>query len=299
MKKAIIIVSIITVVSLLCVIGFAVAAAATGIPVILNNIPGHIGNIKIGDFISDNFNHTAVEWDYNWDDFVAEESQTKTLDLSQIDTVDISVDAAKLEIVKTQGTTAEILLETSKAAWNHRTFKAEASGSTASIDVSYRDNVNLDLKGIAHTKVTIRLPEKNYKKLKLNLNAGDFSMDSINCDETEVDLNAGNVEINNVSGKKLNITNNAGNAEIHEGCRFTDEIIAKVNAGNISLNIPKDSGFLIKYDCNMGTVMNHLSVDAEEDSDRGEFISKSGTIKYKDESCKIRLSADVGNIDIY
>ncbi len=315
MKKAIAITAIIAAVSLLCVIGFAVGAAAQGVPVVLDSIHGRIGNIDIGNLISQAINDEDVR--LRFDDFTVKDSDKKTLDFSQVDTVNISVDAAKVIIEKTSGNTAEVLLETGNAIPAKRTLKAEVSGSSAVIESLYHNNGNFDVFNLTHTKVTIRLPEKNYSKIKLVLNAGDFSMEDavssnvnlelnagnvnlnrVQGDDFTVTCNAGNIELENVTGKTLRIENNAGNVEVRDDSRFTDKIDGSVNVGNITLRLPKDIGFELQYKAEMGSISNSFGGEDNGHFDIDNPVSKSGTILYGDESCKITLNAEMGNIDI-
>ena len=340
MKKAIVITAVITMCSLLCVIGFGVAAVAIGVPVAAGQIGKivnedvYIAGVDVGQIIDRAF------WDLDYDNesFVADDSTSKTLDMTNVKRVELKVDAARVEITPVEGNTATVTVETFNLTTN-RTLKADVSGDTARIESKYvYDNIT-SISGINRTRVYIKLPQKQYDKVLVTLNAGDLTIQDTACDELELSLNAGNTTIKNatadkitiscdagnvdvktasvtdmeidvdagnvdlrdVKGKTLNVSVNAGNASMTDDSLFTDKIDGKVDMGNIDLKLSKDIGFTLNYESDMGSFLNRFDGKVSMISSgngSNDFISRKGTLEYLDGACDINLKINMGNITI-
>lgn len=340
MKKAIVIVAIVTMCSLLCVIGFGVAAVAIGVPVAAGQISKlinedvHIVGMDVGQVIDRAF----WDWDNDHASFVADDSTSKTLDMTNVKRVEIKVDAARVEIAPVSGNTATVTVETFNLT-TRRTLKAEVSGDTAQIESKYMYDSISGLSGINRTKVYIKLPQKQYDKVLVTLNAGDLTIQdavsaelglklnagnttiknatadkiTISCDagnvdvktasvtDMDIDVDAGNVDLRDVKGKTLNVSVNAGNASMTGDSLFTDKIDGEVDMGNIDLKLSKDIGFTLNYDSDMGSFLNRFDGKTSmisSGNDSNNFISRKGTLEYLDGACQINLKINMGNITI-
>lgn len=338
MKKAIIITAIVTAVSLVCVIGFSIAAAAVGIPAAASQIGKvingeiHIAGLDIGDIIADAFS------DVDDAHFVADDKTTKTLDLTNVNQVEVKVDAARVEITPVEGNTANVTVETSGLK-GKRTLKAEVNGESAVIESKYVFDNIVNVSGVTLTRVYIKLPQKQYNaltvkisagdltlkdtacgKLKLNLDAGNTTILNATADtmtiscsagnvdvktaqvtDVDIEADAGNVDLRDVKGKSLNVSVNAGNASMTGDSVFTDRIQAKVDMGNIDLQLSKDIGFTLNYKSDMGSFLNRFDGKTSiisSGNDSNDFISRKGTLEYLDGACEIDLDINMGNITI-
>ncbi len=339
MKKAVIITAIVTVVSLLCVIGFGIAAVLMGLPVAADQIgriiqgDRSIIGLNIGDFISEVFD--GVDSSVS---FVADDSQSKTLDLSGATRVEIRVDAARVEITPVQGNTATIRLDTAGVVRGKRSLRTEVSGNTAVIE-SRLNGVSVGFTGITHTKLYISLPEKQYEEIMIKLSAGDLSVSNPNCKRldlkldagnttiknaladsmilscdagnidvktatvgtVDIDVDAGNVDLRDVKGKTLNISVDAGNTSLTGNSAFTDAIDAELNMGNIDLKLAEDIGFTLAFEADMGSFLNRFAGKSEMTSfgmNTEDFVSQKGSFEYLDGACAINLKINMGNITI-
>ncbi len=342
MKKAVIITAIITMCSLIFVIGFGVAAVAVGVPVAAGQISRLIGEdidipgVNVGQIIDRAF------WDWDSDNysynFVADDSTSKTLDMTNVQKVEIKVDAARVEILPTESNTATVTVETSSAL-GKRSLKVEASGSTATIESKLLTEKITGFSTINRTKVSIKLPKKQYAEVLVKLSAGDLTIQDTTCDKLElklsagnttiknataekmiidcdagnvdvktagvtdvdIDVDAGNVDLRDVKGKTLNVSVNAGNASMTGNSLFTNQIDGKVDMGNIDLKLSKDIGFTLKYESDMGSFLNQFDGKTSmttSGNGSNNFMSRKGTLEYLDGACAVNLKINMGNITI-
>lgn len=340
MKKAVIITAVITVVSLLCAIGFGIAAAASGIPVAIAQINRFwdfdLHSVYQADELVDRVIGTIDDFTDDFGDATAplDRNTTATLDMSNATRVSIQVDAAQVNILPGDGETATVEVETTSAP-SRRTLNAIVSGDTAIIESRIAKR-SITLSEIVRTKVTVRLPQKTYETVCVEMDAGDLSTENVDCrsltlsldagnavvknttaeDMTvscnagninlqnaaltalSVDVDAGNITLKDVTGETLDATANAGMVSMSGDSLFTKAIDAKVDMGNIELLLSKDLGFTLDYDAQMGNFLNRFDGKTTISSHRGELVSQKGSLSYLDGACTISLKINMGNITI-
>ncbi len=278
MKKAIAVVASITILSLLCVIGFGIAAVAMGLPFAMDRIDRYVDfksfvpYVNVGEIVSETIGVITV------DDFVADQNQKESLDfqnefldLNGITKITIDVDAAKVEIKPITGDIANITVKSVGNTDYKRSLKAQINGKTAVIESHVNNFSSITLN--RRTTVLIELPVKNYDTLAVSLNAGDLSLDSVTCDDFSLKLNAGNMDVKNITAKRATLDSNAGNIEVKD-------IFAK------TLEIDNDAGQVVVHSAK-GDVLKIKD-------NAGNVVIKDGCTF----SEEIEASVNMGNIDI-
>lgn len=145
------------------------------------------------------------------------------------------------------------------------------------------------------SKVTITLPDKEYKNIKINAGVGNVDISGADGDEIKLSAGVGNVTLTDISGKTTKISAGAGNI------RGTDLDLGDFNlsagVGNVDLSGKTND---TKISCGVGNVTMHIKgakSDYNIDEDDAEIHgSGSGS---GDRNYDLKISSGLGDCDIY
>lgn len=320
MKKAVIITSIITVISLLATIGFSMAIAVSGVQMVVNSdyqdIPdvaegildifeNFVPGIDIADELREEIRNGASELEEEVKDGIeniaegniglgalimelsSEENYKhvildKTFDLGELSDIDVNLDAGSVKIIKSETVDKAKISIKSKVNYPFWT-EARCDAGAGGLKIKAKADTNLHNSLL----VTIALPEKEYGKVDINLDAGNVLIDGLNADSYDINVDAGNIGVKDSKGNHIKTRVDAGNIYLDEGNRFAFNVKTEIDAGNISLKVPSDMGYTLNYDVDLGKAF--LGDD---------IISGQGSTIKGDGALQINIKADMGSVSV-
>ncbi len=160
------------------------------------------------------------------------------------------------------------------------TFKSEIKNGVLIIDFNTKNGVIAPRN--AKTSITIKVPEKDYKKLYLKLGTGNTTIKDLKISNIDVEYGTGKLNMNNVKADKLiNIEGVKGTINI------SNSILGSVNA-DLGIGRVDFEGTVngdIDIECGIGDVNINLT--------NPESDFKSSESKYK-----LKINKGIGNLNI-
>ena len=124
--------------------------------------------------------------------------------------------------------------------------------SLGNIDFDY--NVNLNKLNLNLTTGSVNIKDLKCNSFILEGRTGDFSIDTLICEEYGISLNTGSINVSDISGKGY-INNTVGN--IKSGIsNMTGDTEISSSTGDIEVNILKEFDFIINSSCDIGEIKN-------------------------------------------
>lgn len=122
--------------------------------------------------------------------------------------------------------------------------------SLGNIDFDY--NVNLNKLNLNLTTGNVNIKDLKCNSFILEGRTGDFSIDTLICEEYGISLNTGYINVSDISGKGY-INNTVGN--IKSGIsNMTGDTELSSSTGDIEVNILKEFDFIINASCDIGEI---------------------------------------------
>ena len=122
--------------------------------------------------------------------------------------------------------------------------------SLGNIDFGY--NVNLNKLNLNLTTGSVNIKDLKCNSFILEGRTGDFSIDTLICEEYGISLNTGSINVSDISGKGY-INNTVGN--IKSGIsNMTGDTEISSSTGDIEVNILKEFDFIINSSCDIGEI---------------------------------------------
>ena len=122
--------------------------------------------------------------------------------------------------------------------------------SLGNIDFDY--NVNLNKLNLNLTTGSVNIKDLKCNSFILEGRTGDFSIDTLICEEYGISLNTGYINVSDISGKGY-INNTVGN--IKSGIsNMTGDTEISSSTGDIEVNILKEFDFIINSSCDIGEI---------------------------------------------
>lgn len=124
--------------------------------------------------------------------------------------------------------------------------------SLGNIDFDY--NLNLNKLNLNLTTGSVNIKDLKCNSFILEGRTGDFSIDTLICEEYGISLNTGSINVSDISGKGY-INNTVGN--IKSGIsNMTGDTEISSSTGDIEVNILKEFDFIINSSCDIGEIKN-------------------------------------------
>ena len=129
------------------------------------------------------------------------------------------------------------------------TFKSEIKNGVLIVDFNTKDGTVAPKN--AKTSVTIKVPEKEYEKLDLDLGAGDTTLEDLSINTIDIDCGAGELNINNIEADEtFDISGGAGSIDISDS--ITGGLDADLGVGEFNFDGTVNGDIDIK--CGIGDV---------------------------------------------
>lgn len=319
MKKAVIITSIITVLALLCTIGFTVGVAVSGVTLVANSnlstIPDSVMSIldiveefvpalEIEDELRAEIREEIENYDGNMGEVISglfneafdESKYTNTIlqkeyNASEISAIKLNLDLGSVKLVKADGDKAVVTVK-SRGNFNFSDTDATLFNRTLSVKISGGPSMFTkdDFEIANGVLAIIALPEGAYSQLKADIDAGGIFIDGISARVIELDIDAGNAEIRNTKGDVLIADVDAGNIVVGENNRFEQSIDIKADCGNVTLSLPADLGYFLNYKINMGSFTAEQPIGTDS-SLQGNYTNLGG-------GAQVDVKVDLGNVTL-
>ena len=129
------------------------------------------------------------------------------------------------------------------------TFKSEIKNGVLIVDFNTKSGTVAPKN--AKTSVTIKVPEKEYEKLDLDLGAGDTTIEDLSISTIDIDCGAGELNINNIEADEtLDISGGAGSIDISDS--ITGGLDADLGVGEFNFDGTVNGD--IDIECGIGNV---------------------------------------------
>lgn len=264
------------------------------------------GMLCIGSFATGNIKNVTVGEgiDVSDDDDNNSKYDIEKVEVEAFDSFDIDSDVINVEFVE-DDTFAIEYHGKSKPEYSVSngkfTFKSEYKKKRFSIDLHFGELIG----GIRkHNRLIVYTPDAaKFKEGKVEADAGNITLNSLNADKIILSADAGNIDVNESEIGDCNISADAGNIKADESTMksltietsagnikltdlSTDEADIKSDAGNIKADI---IGSRDEYDLKIENDMGNIKIDGQKVHDIEEETGKDK---------KIDIGTDMGNIKI-
>ncbi len=165
-------------------------------------------------------------------------------------------------------------------------LKPDISVNDGELKVKQSGNKPKGINGNYKCNLNIEIPEDaKFGFFKADLNMGNLVVEGFEAEDVDFDLSMGNVEVKELKAENIDIDADMGNVEIFSA-EFK-ELHGEANMGNVVVQSVND---LDDYDIEASTNMGDINID-------GKNVSKN--YNTKGDAGKIRISANMGNVEIY
>ena len=202
---------------------------------------------------------------------------------------DISIEASDsdVRIIKSKDNDQEAIKIT---CYENESFMYEIGNNDNCLRIYERDtrkwynrifNLNFE-----ENELTVIIPEKDWKDIKVTTSSGDVNVDGLNFDSVIFDTSSGNIKAKNTSAsRKLSLTSTSGDV-LAENCTAKD-VILQSTSGDLSTE--KVTAYnKVSLECTSGDIeATELSVGNDLN-----VKSTSGDISFTDTVCKNKFVSD-------
>lgn len=173
------------------------------------------------------FIHIFNRGNFSWN-VRGSRSVSDTVELSgDVDTIKVDIDHAGITVAYGDDVHVEYTLP--------ENMVPEIELKDGTLSVLQKNSVRIGGSGWGDYSIMIVIPEETkIEKLDLNLDAGNFEIADIPCEDVKIKCDAGNIELDNIESKDMKIDVDAGNIELTDVS--ADNVNVKADAGNIQLN---------------------------------------------------------------
>ncbi|TXL65096.1 DUF4097 domain-containing protein [Cerasibacillus terrae] len=208
------------------------------------------------------------------------------------DTINISVDSAKIELIPTNEKNAILEYRTNYSDYN---FSSEVKNSTLEVhvDMNQKKLFRFDFfsKGSA---LKLYIPKKQYESLQIESDNGRIMIEEIDVKTADIRTDNGRIEINNMASD--NLTANSNNGRINLANVDASTVTTKSSNGKIVLNHVTGT---LSSKTNNGSI-SLITEDLERSID---FKTDNGKIEIQTEkeptNVIFDLKTDNGSIDVF
>lgn len=208
------------------------------------------------------------------------------------DTINISVDSAKIELIPTNEKNAILEYRTNYSDYN---FSSEVKNSTLEVhvDMNQKKLFRFDFfsKGSA---LKLYIPKKQYESLQIESDNGRIMIEGIDVKTADIRTDNGRIEINNMASD--NLTANSNNGRINLANVDASTVTTKSSNGKIVLNHVTGT---LSSKTNNGSI-SLITEDLERSID---FKTDNGKIEIQTEkeptNVIFDLKTDNGSIDVF
>lgn len=196
----------------------------------------------------------------------------QTLDAQAVTRLEVETTATDIELYPSQDQQihVEVTGEANRSFADELSLEAKASGHEARIILESPDNFSdVDL---SKHRLTIRIPQKVYERIKVSSNLGDLQVKQLKTNELKLSAKQADISAADIIGNEQEYETKVGNISA-DG--VSGKIKAEANQGNVSLT------------------MKEITQDIEVRGDVSEVSLKSGSFP---ESYRLSLTTDNGEI---
>lgn len=316
MKKTIITLAVLFVISLICTVCFGTALGSQAI----------VGFFR-DDGVLDSWVDRVEDWGEaavrvnDLDDILDEGSKaylfdSKEVELSAGDTLFLDVDCGDVRILRGTDDTVKATLE-QYSKRNNPTTKYELKVENES---TLRLTAQSNTRGVS-ARLTVYLPQQlsdlrvevdigdvylenlAADALSVQLDTGDLDLKNVTADTLSVKLNTGDLDLERITAKNIALDVKTGDIDIDRSVTASEALTLDCACGDVDFELPETAPFSLEYTVRMG--------DAEIDSSvRQEYIrsvNRSGaqcegtlarTASDAETASVITLRIDVGDLEI-
>ncbi|MCR5728931.1 MAG: DUF4097 domain-containing protein [Ruminococcus sp.] len=140
-------------------------------------------------------------------------------------------------------------------------FFAEVNNGVLKFTFSSDNKLNINKNG-NDTHITLKLPEKDYSNLKLDLSSGNTTIENIKVNNIDINCNSGNINISTIKNTDLKLINECGNVNINNSTLGNIDITASASKINLELTNSKSDYFgdNSKYSLNIKNASGETNV---------------------------------------
>lgn len=230
--------------------------------------------IVMDDFLGNNRFSFYWPWGAGNVEVVREEE----FSVDEIDSIDLKINSGTVYILPTDG---DKIIVTEKAGGNFREEEllriSEKDGTLIMEQESMQRRFfffNLR-RSIIHE---IRLPEKDYHKIRTRMTSGRIEMNNLEFETVDVKMTSGNIKFEGIKSENVNIELTSGKAHLqgsfdHINALLTSgsvtidseiapsSIRANLTSGKVSVTIPDNDGFIVGVNKTSGSFKTDFEVD--------------------------------------
>ncbi len=243
-------------------------------------IVGFISLMVISGFNLDNFKHVEKEY------LVGENFESLKLDLKGSDVAILPSNDGMCKVEFFEN--------------NIYSHSIEVINNELVVGCKYKSKVFISYKD---TKITIYLPEKDYKTFNLTTGSGDVIVENFKVDELTITVGSGDVEVKKVDCNNISIAGESGDLEL-KNLDVNDAVSVSSSSGEVELsNISCFGNVAISTDSGEISVANVVCGGLTAECDSGdielESVLANGEMAIETESGDVELSMiDAPSIDI-
>lgn len=226
-----------------------------------------------------------------WSAFAKKVDYEKTVDIQNIDNLQIQTGSMNIRVVKGQDEQALVRLHgsVSRNLAKDTDLQVEQSGNTLTIRANESHGFWFGF-NFSNLAMTVELPEKQWDQIKVKANSGNIRLNELFADSVAVEASSGNVAIEQMKGNKIYVKANSGNLKLKD---ITGEAVElKTSSGNISMD-----GFDspdVTFNANSGNV----SLTGGRAAFQGKTTSGNIKLKVDELLPHSDLQANSGNVTV-
>lgn len=153
------------------------------------------------------------------------------------------------------------------------------------------------------SKITIYLPEKDYKTLNLTTTSGDVDVENLKVDELTITVSSGDVEVNNVECNNISTAGESGDVEL-QNIKVNGAVSVARDSGDVELsNVSCNGNLSTSTDSGDISLENVVCGGLSSECDSGdvklESVLVNGALTIEAESGDVEFSKlDASSLDI-
>ncbi|GIP35177.1 DUF4097 family beta strand repeat-containing protein [Paenibacillus sp. J2TS4] len=161
--------------------------------------------------------------------------EKKTVDASSVSSIEVDSDSINVKFVPGDGNEVELHLF---GEYIDRKFKdkfrlsTSASGNKLKVKAEATKKWGILIMGKSSPTLTIKVPEKLYEDVNIQLSSGNVEVDSLQANRLAIQTSSGNMRVNQFAGQRMKLRGKSGTISIQEA---QGEIDAALTSGNVKI----------------------------------------------------------------
>ncbi|MNI16338.1 hypothetical protein D3C73_696660 [compost metagenome] len=158
----------------------------------------------------------------------------KAIDASNINKLVVQSASTDILVIKGQSDYIQLRLQgdvSSKYA-DRINLSAEPKDGTLEVGIDKSDGFNIGF-SFTDIKLTVELPDKQWKELNIKANSGNIDLAQIKGDFIQAHTSSGNIQLNKIQSTKMNLKTSSG--DIHAEEFISEQLTFNTSSGNATL----------------------------------------------------------------